>query len=113
MRENVEVRIQKFLCIFCVMEKDLEKQPFIYNATATRLVEGNKFRIKRHHVSSWMFAGDLYHTLLSLHAVWIFASLVLMYVELLRVSTSIQILRARNMFCCALLFGDFFIGVRR
>ena len=61
------------------MEKNIEEQPFIPKAGSMRLVRGNKFRIKRHGVSSWMFTRDLYHTLLSLHAAWIFLSLIGMY----------------------------------
>ena len=61
------------------MEKDLEKQPFLQTKKDVRLVEGNKFRIKRHHISKWLFTRDLYHTLLGLNGFLIFLVLITMY----------------------------------
>ena len=63
------------------MEKaQTESEAFIPKRDDARLVRDNKFRVRRHNVLGWMFARDLYHTLLSLHSGWIFLVLVLAYV---------------------------------
>ena len=65
------------------MERDLENHPFIPRAADdTRLVKGNKLRIRRHHVRGGVFARDMYHTLLSLSAPWIGVILVGSYVTI-------------------------------
>lgn len=65
------------------MERDLENHPFIPRAAdETRLVKGNKLRIRRHHVRGGVFARDMYHTLLSLSAPWIGVILVGSYVTI-------------------------------
>lgn len=62
------------------MEKqEVENQPFIPKQESTRLVRGNKFRIRRYNIGGFLLARDMYHTLLSLHSMVILAILVLMY----------------------------------
>ncbi len=64
------------------MEKQAtESEPLIPMQKGIRLVEGNSFKIRRHNTGGFIFARDLYHTLLSLHSLAILGVLVAMYVR--------------------------------
>jgi hypothetical protein len=63
------------------MEKhEDENETILASEEQTRLVRDNQFRIRRYNIGGFLFARDMYHTLLSLHSVIIFGILILMYV---------------------------------
>ncbi len=64
------------------MEKQaVENEPFIPKQKEVRLVKENRLKIRRHNLGGFMFARDMYHTLLSLHSLVILFILILMYVS--------------------------------
>jgi hypothetical protein len=66
------------------MEKQqVENEPFIPKQKEVRLVKGNRLKIRRHNLGGFMFARDMYHTLLSLHSIVILLTLITMYVMLI------------------------------
>ena len=63
------------------MEKaGTETEPCIQKEKVTRLVEGNRFKIRRHNFGGFILARDMYHTLLSLNSLFILGVLIVMYV---------------------------------
>ena len=60
---------------------DVENQPILERIEYPRLVKGNDFKISRANSSGLVLFRDFFHTLLSMHPVWIFVTLVTAYVQ--------------------------------
>lgn len=60
-------------------KKEVENEPFLPRQKEVRLVKENRLKIRRHNLGGFMFARDMYHTLLSLHSLAILLILITMY----------------------------------